>query len=218
VLVVAGVAVVVFTASGGKAYYPAPVVAALFAAGAARVEATQWLHDPARGWGNVARPLVASAVIAALIGLPVLPVGAADAMRAVNPTALETYGWPGFVDQVRQAAEALPPGTPIFTSNYGEAGALTILGPAQGLRQPVFSAQNSYALWGPPPGRPDVALCVGEFGPEQLHRAWAEVTEVAPIRMNGVHDQETEQNAAIYVCRRPLGTWAQLWPALVHFD
>ena len=218
VLVVAGVAVVVFTASGGKAYYPAPVVAALFAAGAVRVESTQWLRDPAGGWGKVARPLVASAVIAVLIGLPVLPVGATDAMRAVNPTALETYGWPGFVEQVRQAAEALPPGTPVYTSNYGEAGALTILGPAQGLRQPVVSAQNGYALWGPPPGSPDVALCVGEFGPDQLYRAWAEVTEVAPIRMNGVHDQETEQHAAIYVCRRPLGTWAQLWPALVHFD
>ncbi|MFC1438874.1 glycosyltransferase family 39 protein [Streptacidiphilus sp. N1-10] len=218
VLVAAVVTVVVSTAGGGKVYYPAPALAALFAAGAVRVESTQRRQDPARGWGRAARPLVASAVIAVLIGLPVLPVGAADAIRAVNPTALETYGWPGFVDQVRQAAAALPPGTPIFTGNYGEAGALTILGPAQGLRQPVVSAQNGYALWGPPPGRPDVALCVGEFTPDELHQAWAEVTEVAPIRMNGVHNQEATHHAAIYVCRRPRGTWAQLWPDLVHFD
>ncbi|GAB2723684.1 glycosyltransferase family 39 protein [Kitasatospora kifunensis] len=222
VAVVAVVAVVVFTASGGKAYYPAPVLAGLFAAGAVRVESTQWVADRAggrvRGWGGLARPIGVSALAAVLIGLPVLPVSAASAIRVVNPTVVETYGWPGFVDQVRQAAAALPPGTPIFTSNYGEAGALTILGPGQGLRQPVLSAQNTYALWGPPPGRPDVALCVGEFGPAYLHRAWAEVTEVDPIRMNGVHDEETDHHAAIYVCRQPLGSWAQLWPALVHFD
>ncbi|MHA6757667.1 hypothetical protein [Streptacidiphilus sp. PAMC 29251] len=131
---------------------------------------------------------------------------------------IETYGWPGFVDQVRQAAATLPPGTPIFTSNYGEAGALTILGPAQGLSQPVVNSQNTYALWGPPPGRPDVALCVGEFDAAQLHQWWASVTEIAPIRMNGVSDQETEQHAAIYVCSQPRGTWAQLWPTLAHFD
>ena len=139
-------------------------------------------------------------------------------MRVLNPTVLETYGWPGFVDQVRQAAPVLPAGTPVFTSNYGEAGALTVLGPPQGLSQPVLTAQNTYALWGPPPGRPDVAPCVGEFGPAQLHRAWAEVTEVAPIQMNGVHNEETNHHAAIYICRQPYGTWAQLWPALVHFD
>ncbi|WP_220140223.1 glycosyltransferase family 39 protein [Kitasatospora acidiphila] len=215
VLVVAVVAVVVFTASGGKAYYPAPVVAGLFAAGAVRVEST-WGRDG--GWGSVARPIGVSALAALLTGLPVLPVGAANSVRVLNPTVVETYGWPGFVEQVRQAAAALPPGTPVFTSNYGEAGALTILGSAQGLRQPVLTAQNTYALWGPPPGRPDVALCVGEFGPDQLHLAWAEVTEVAPIRMNGVHNEETNHHAAIYVCREPRGTWAQVWPALVHFD
>ncbi|WP_370062716.1 glycosyltransferase family 39 protein [Streptacidiphilus sp. MAP5-3] len=218
VLAVAVVAVVVFTASGGKAYYPAPVLAALFAAGAVRVESTGWVRDRATGRHSWARRIGVSALAALLMGLPVLPVSAADAVRALNPTVIETYGWPGFVEQVRKAAATLPPGTPIFTSNYGEAGALTILGPAQGLRQPVFSAQNTYALWGPPPGRPDVALCVGEFGPAQLHRSWAEVTEVAPIQMHGVHDEETDHHAAIYVCRQPRGTWAQLWPTLVHFD
>ncbi|WP_327066639.1 glycosyltransferase family 39 protein [Kitasatospora sp. NBC_01302] len=218
VLVVAAVAVVVFTASGGKAYYPAPVLAGLFAAGAVRMESAGQLQPRAWGRGGWAWPIGACALVALLIGLPVLPVSAANAIRVVNPTLVETYGWPGFVAQVRQAAAALPPGTPIFTSNYGEAGALTILGPAQGLRQPVVTAQNTYALWGPPAGRPDVALCVGEFGPAQLHRSWDEVTEVAPIRMNGVHDEETEKHAAIYVCRYPHGSWAQLWPGLVHFD
>ncbi|MFC1433779.1 glycosyltransferase family 39 protein [Streptacidiphilus sp. N1-3] len=212
VLVVAVVSVVVFTASGGKSYYPAPALAGLFAAGAVRVESM------GRSRGRTGWPVAigVSALVALVIGLPVLPLSAANTMRQLNPTVIETYGWPGFVQQVRLAAAALPPGTPIFTSNYGEAGALAILGPAEGLRQPVFSGQNNYALWGPPPGRPEVALCVGEFDPAQLGRAWGRVTEIAPIRMNGVDDQETQFHAAIYVCREPRSSWARLWPALVH--
>ncbi|MFE2375024.1 glycosyltransferase family 39 protein [Streptomyces sp. NPDC059398] len=235
VLVVAAVSVVVFTASGGKAYYPAPALAGLFAAGAVRVEAAErsrgrvgrvgWVGRVGRvgrvEWvGRVGRPVTlgVSALLALVIGLPVLPVHASGVVQRVNPTVIETYGWPGFVTQVRRAAATLPPGTPIFTSNYGEAGALTILGPAQGLRQLVVNGQNQYALWGPPSGRPDVALCVGEFSPAALHRAWARVTEVAPVRMGGVKDQETQFHAAIYVCRQPRGSWDRLWPSLVHYS
>ena len=61
-------------------------------------------------------------------------------------------------------------------------------------------------------------LCVGEFTAARLHQWWGQVTEIAPVRMGGVRDQETENHAAIYVCRQPRGSWAQLWPTLVHFD
>lgn len=222
VLAAALVVVVVFTASRGKAYYPAPVLAALFAAGAVRVESLGRARRQSRrpGWRRAGWPLAIglSGLLALVIGLPVLPVSAAGAVTSVNPTVIETYGWPGFVQQVRAAAATLPPGTPIYTGNYGEAGALTILGPARGLRQPVVSAQNAYAIWGPPSGRPDTVLCVGEFTAARLHQWWGQVTEIAPVRMGGVRDQETEKHAAIYVCRQPRGSWAQLWPTLVHFD
>ena len=92
VLVVAGVAVVVFTASGGKAYYPAPVVAGLFAAGAVRLESTEWVRDPARAWRAMARPIGVSVLVALLVGLPVLPVSAANAVRVLNPTCSRPTG------------------------------------------------------------------------------------------------------------------------------
>jgi hypothetical protein len=205
--------VVVLTASGGKIYYPAPVLVALFAAGAVHVEATsrsRWRWPALIG---------AAAVIAVFFGYPVLPIRTEDALRGVNPTNLETYGWPEFVDQVRAAAATLPPGTPIFTSNYGEAGALTILGPQRGLDDPVLSAQNAYSDWGPPPGTPDTVLCACEFTPAYLARFWADVTEIAPITVpDGVHNQESNAGAAIYLLREPRGTWAQLWPSLRHYD
>jgi hypothetical protein len=205
--------VVVLTASGGKVYYPGPVLFALFAAGAVRVEETsrsRWRWPALIG---------AAAALAVVFGYPVLPIKAEDSLRAVTETNLETYGWPEFVDQVRAAAATLPPGTLIFTSNYGEAGALTILGPGRGVTNPVLSSQNAYSDWGPPAGTPTTVLCVGEFPATTLQRFWSDVTEIAPITMpDGVHDQEMAGHAAIYLCREPRGTWAQLWPSLRHYD
>ena len=215
VVAAAVVAVAVFTISGGKPYYAAPVLAALFAAGAVRVEAA------ARPRGRIGWPvaITASVVIAVLTGLPVLPVSAANALRSINPELVETYGWPQFVDQVAQAAASLPPSTPIFTSNYGEAGALAILGPPVGLRRPVFSGHNNYGLWGPPPGQPDTVLCVGQWAIDYLHRFWSQVRQIAPITLPaGVRNQEIAHHATIYLCTQPHGSWAQLWPALRHLD
>jgi hypothetical protein len=214
-LVVTVVVVVVFTATGGKDYYPAPALVALFAAGAVRVEAADRRRGRLFGWPVA---IGVSAVIAAVACLPVLPVRAQNVIEASNPTVVETYGWPQFVDQVRQAAATLPPNTPIITSNYGEAGALQILGPAQGVHNPVLSGHNNYTLWGPPPGRPTTVLCVGEFTPADLHKFFGQVTEIAPISADGVNDQETDAHAAIYRCQQPAGTWAQGWPLLRHFD
>lgn len=209
-LAIAVTAVVVFTVSGGKPYYPAPALIVLFAAGAVYAEAT---GRGRRRWPAV---IVLSGLIAVVIGYPVLPARAENALRALNPTVMETFGWPEFVDQVRIAAAAMPAGTPIFTSNYGEAGALTIVGD---LDVPVLSGQNAYSYWGPPAGSPDAVLCVGEFTPAYLHRFWSDVREVAPITMpDGISNEETDHHAAIYECRQPHGSWARLWPSLRHYD
>ncbi|RMI34456.1 hypothetical protein EBN03_07705 [Nocardia stercoris] len=208
-------AVALCTAGGGKSYYALPVLFALFASGAVAVE------QAATARGRVGWPLAVglSGLVAVLIGLPVLPPHTAAALRPIDPQVVETYGWPDFVDQVAAAAAPLPPDVPIFTSNYGEAGALTTFGPSHGLHRPVYSAHNNYLLWGPPPGTPDTVLCVGEWKPPLLQRFWSQVSELAPITAgDGVTDEETAAHAAIYLCERPRGTWAELWPGLRHLD
>jgi hypothetical protein len=211
VVAVSVVTVVVFTASSGKEYYSAPLLAGLFSAGAVRVETTTALGR--RGWPAA---IAISALIAILIELPVLPATAAN---VVNPQLMQTYGWPQFVDQVTRAAATLPANTPIFASDYGEAGSLTILGPRAGLHNPIYSGHNNYTLWGPPPGEPDTVLCVGKFAPTSLHRFWSQVHEIAPITLpDGLRTSDVTQHAAIYLCQQPHGSWAQLWPQLRHFD
>ncbi len=214
-LAAAVVILLLFTVGGGRVYYAAPVLAGLFAAGAVRVESRA---TERRRW-RWPLAVAVSAIIAIVIGLPVLPPRAETALRPVNPQAMETYGWPRFVGQIARAAAPLPADVPIFTSNYGEAGAVSVLGPAAGLHRTVLSGHNNYLLWGPPPGRPDTVLCVGQWNIAYLHRFWSQVTEIAPLTLpDGLVDQETAQHAAVYLCTRPRGTWAQLWPDLRHLD
>jgi 4-amino-4-deoxy-L-arabinose transferase-like glycosyltransferase len=206
-LVVVIVTAVVFTLSGGKSYYTAPVLAALFAAGAVRIGST-----PSKGW-IVA--IAATAVVAIFLTLPVLPASIQTHLRAVDPEPVETFGWPEFVAQVTAAERAMPPGTPIFTSNYGEAGALTIIGGFQN----VYSGHNAYGDWGPPPGTPSTVLCVGEFTADELKQGWQYVEAIAVITMpDGIQNEETINHATMFRCERPRGTWAQMWPAIRHLD
>jgi hypothetical protein len=212
-LVVAVVAAVVFTASGGKFYYAGAVLAGLFAAGAVRVE----ISGGARGRTGWPVAVAVSGALAVLVWLPVLPVGVANTLRPVSPFILETYGWPQFVDQVTGVAATLPADTTIFASNYGEAGALTILGPAAGLHNMVASGQNAYGDWGPPPGTPGTVLCVGTWSADELRQYWSQVRAIAPITLpEHIDNEELSLHATIYLCQGPRGTWARLWPALRH--
>jgi Dolichyl-phosphate-mannose-protein mannosyltransferase len=214
VLSVAAMAVVLFTLAGGKEYYSAPAVVALFAAGAVRVEAL----NSARGRWVWPALLTVTGLFSVLVFLPVLPPGAASAMRSFSPDLMNTYGWPQFVAQVAKAAAPLPPGAPIFTSDYEEAGALTILGPAAGIDRPVYSGHNTYSLWGPPPGTSPTVLCVG-LAKAQLAQHWAKVSDIAPFTLpDGLTNSETARGVAIYLCQDPRGNWAQLWPHLTHLD
>lgn len=219
-LVVAAVAVVVFTAAGGKIYYPAPVLIALFAAGAVKVESR--IAAGGSTWRRPVLGVTVSAVITTFLLLPFLSITALDngVARALTDPVIETYGWPSLASQVTRAAATVPGATAIFTSNYGEAGALARFGPPRGLRLPVLSGQNAYGDWGPPKtGTPDVVVAIGEFDATYLRQFWGDVTEIEPIVMpHHIIDEETSKHAAIYVCRDPKGSWAVLWPELVHLS
>lgn len=210
-LAVPVVALVLCTLTGGRCYYAGPALAALFAAGAMRIEA-QDRDRPPRGWAVALTALFTGAVV---FCLPVLPPAAAMTLRQVNPIPLETYGWPEFVDQVATAASPLPADVPIFTSNYGEAAALTILGPSAGITRPVVSGDSSFAAWGPPAGSADTVLCVGRFPMVKMKQYWSHITYLTSIRFpDGVRNGES--SAKIYLCRQPRGSWAAMWPRMRH--
>jgi hypothetical protein len=157
---------VLFVTQAGKTYYLTPIYTLLFAAGAVVIE-------PALAWRRWVTPALATLlVIAGIAILPIaVPVLSPESLIAytrsigIAPPALENqeqgalpqifadmHGWQELVDTVERVAASLPASerehAVVLATNYGEAGALDVLGPARGL-PPVVSGHNSYWFWLP---------------------------------------------------------------------
>ena len=170
---------VLLIAGRGKSYYVTPVYPALFAAGAVAFERSRrW------SWLTVALVplvLVVGAITAPLakpllseettirwqktLGLdPTLGVDERNPLGALPQHFADQHGWPELAAAVARVHRGLPPDEReracIFTSNYGEAGAIDLFGPPLGL-PPAISSQNNYWLWGPRGCSFDVVVVVG---------------------------------------------------------
>jgi hypothetical protein len=204
------IAFLAFFVSAGKAYYLAPAYPLLFAAGAVFLTRR-------REWNAVPKGLVAALVVGTLVALPgVLPVLSVETVAdtpyaGINEDILEQVGWPELVQTVeRVVAEQRGP-TVVLTGNYGEAGALDVLGD---LEVPVWSGQNSYWLWGgaPAPADGTTFVTVG-IDPQLLDRSFTRCTVAARID-NGLDIDNDEQGARVSVCRGLTGPWPQVWESL----
>jgi hypothetical protein len=206
----------VFTSTGGKAYYLVGLFPALVAAGSVTAE----------GWAVRSRLALAVAVVVAgglavPIGLPLLPaeVFARSIYAGPGEDQLNTIGWAEFVDSIADTHARLPAAARrsavIITGNYGEAGALAVLGRDRGLPA-VFSGHNAYGLWGPPPDGSGPAILVG-YGEERMRQALTGCETVGTVD-NGIDAPTDEQGLPIWICDGPRGSWADVWPHLVHLS
>ncbi|WP_229830936.1 glycosyltransferase family 39 protein [Actinoplanes ianthinogenes] len=204
----------------GQPYYPLGLLAALYAIGA--VPTVRWLagRRARLGW------LVAGVVIFSVVGigmsLPVIPEDrlAGSIAAEANQTVSDQVGWPDYVAQVAAVFRALPAGEQaravLFTSNYGEAGALDRFGRPLGLPE-VYSGHNELHHYGPPPDDKTVVLAVLQAGPARVAEMFGTCTEHGALRnAAGVENEETE-DAHIYVCH-PTEPWHTLWPSLQHYS
>jgi hypothetical protein len=100
----------------------------------------------------------------------------------------------------------------VFTSNYGEAGAVVHYRPDV----PVYSAQNALYDQARPPDGVTTLVVVGGQYPE-VRRMFASCTVRARLD-NGVGVDNEEQGLPVAVCHGPSDSWAALWPRLHHLD
>jgi len=206
--------------SGAKIYYVAGLYVPLLAAGTVSVDA--WL---ARGrwriWAYLA-PLALVTVASAPLFLPVLPPDRIGWTYDVNETLAESVGWPQLAGQVRDVWRTLPAdqraSAVIFTSNYGEAGAIDTFDRDDGMPAAV-SGHNSYWWWGP--GNPDAQTVIAVMpGPvngtgydERLRKLFTGVREAAVLtNPYGLVNQEWQGH--VYVCTGPRRPWGEMWREL----
>ncbi len=207
---------------GAKPYYPAPFTLFLLAPGA--VVTDHWLQrrggrGPAIAVGGV---IVASAALAALVVLPLVPVGRLHSAptTALNEVSRESVGWPGFAAQVERVWRRLPAAeqasATIFTSNYGEQGALARYGPQRGLPH-AYSGHNALWRFGRPVDGAAPVIVLGFREHSWLDGLFVGCREAARIDNRLGIDNE-EQGGPIWVCHGPARPWSALWPGLRHLN
>jgi hypothetical protein len=222
-------AVAAFLMAGGRsrASYLAPAYVSLFAAGAVAIE---------RATAGRARALRATATVLVLVmgmvalplALPVLPVdtyiryakalGMAPSTEENQRVGLlpqhyaDMFGWEELVDEVEKAWRSLSPEEQaqcsIFAQNYGEAGAITVLGRRRDL-PPALSGHNSFWLWGPGRRSGEVMIVVGG-DLEDNQRVFRDLTLAGTVRSK--YSMPYEQDMPIYIGRGLRIPVSELWP------
>ena len=220
IAIAAVVVLVLVVASGGKGYYAVGIAPPFMAAGAILLD--RWLAR-GRKRARTVSFITAAALSGALVvylTLPILPVAtfATTSLPSSVPTSAEQTGWPQLVAQVQQVVAALPAQerahAVILTNNYGEAGALELLG--KGL-PPVYSGHNGFWYWGPPPADRTVVVHVGDWTRADWSPYFTGCRTVAHID-NGLGIENQEQGQAISVCRGLRASWTAIWPRLRHLS
>jgi 4-amino-4-deoxy-L-arabinose transferase-like glycosyltransferase len=210
---------VLYIAGDGKAYYLASLYPALLGLGA--VPTARWTLRARGRTRALVAAVVVSAAISAVIALPLLPETSLQGSvpMALNPDLGETVGWPRFIQTVSTAWRRIPAverrRAAIFTANYGEAGAIDLLGRSHGLPR-AYSGHNGFSEWGMPPARDTFALVIGDDGAADAAPDSAHCRRVATVN-DGVGLDNDEQGLPLLLCR-PTATWAVLWPHLTHYD
>ncbi|HEY2954183.1 MAG TPA: glycosyltransferase family 39 protein [Candidatus Eisenbacteria bacterium] len=227
-------AVAAFLIAGGRsrASYLAPAYVPLFAAGAVAFEALTATRPRALRAAAVAL-LVAAGAALVPFALPVVPVETyiryARALHMAPSTEehlslgllpqhyADMFGWEELVGEVEKAWRGLTPAEQaecsIFAQNYGEAGAITVLGRRRGL-PPALSGHNNFWLWGPGRKSAEVMIVVGgDLADNQ--RAFRELTRVGIVRSR--YAMPYEQDLPVYVGRGLRIPMRELWPMVRRY-
>ena len=203
---------VVFLVSGGKGYYVAPLYLPLFAAG------TLWFEGLRTGARIAMGALIgAGAVVGLFLALPVVSPSSVGPFNEVNGELGETYAWPELVDQVEAVYLTIPSAdradAVLFTANYGQAGAIEVLGEGR-LPQPV-SGHNSYWAWGTSESMGPIVGVGWVDG--ALRSICPRIDRVGTIT-NPANLENDEFGTALWLCMEPTAPLAEIWSDVRHYD
>jgi len=208
----------------GRGYYMAGAYPMLLAMGAAASE--HWLSSlPQLRRRTVTAVFFAGlAVCGAYICARILPLAASGPLEKFalerNGDLREEFGWPQLVCTVAGIRDSLPPEQQahlgVIVGNYGEQGAIEMLGPAYHLGPPI-SLTNSAWLRGYPEPPPTTLIVVG------VSQDWVERIFTGcrlagrNINAEGIKNEESQYHPDIFVCGAPRLPWPEFWKQYQSF-
>jgi hypothetical protein len=184
------------------------------------VAGERWVTSLKRGWrmaveGVFFAGLAAWAMLAFAILVPLASSGPLRQFALKNNGDLrEEIGWDELVKTIAGIRDSLPPeqraNAGVLVGNYGEQGAVEILGPAYHLPMPI-SMTNSAWLRGYPTPEPTTLIVVG-FSQESADRTFTGC-RLAGHNGNseGVKNEENQAHPDIFVCGPPRVPWPEFW-------
>jgi 4-amino-4-deoxy-L-arabinose transferase-like glycosyltransferase len=207
-----------FVAGKGRGYYLAPAYPMLAAMGAVARE--RWVASLKPLWRSTVEVtffggLVAWGLFMSAIILPYATEGRLKNFALKNNGDLrEEIGWTEMVKTVADIRDALPPQQQqnfgVLVGNYGEQGAIELLGKSYGLPLPI-SMTNSAWLRGYPTPQPSTLIVLG-FSREHADRTFTSCRLAGQLgNAEGVKNEETEDHPDIFVCGPPRQPWAEFW-------
>jgi hypothetical protein len=208
----------------GRGYYMAAAYPMLMAMGAAVGE--RWLASLPR----LARRIVEAvfftglAVCGAYICAVIVPLASSGPLKEFalrnNGDLREEIGWPELVKTVAGIRDSLTPeqqaSLGILVGNYGEEGAIEMLGPAYHLPPPI-SLTNSAWLRSYPAQPPATLIVIG-VSREDAENIFTGC-RLAGHNGNseGVKNEESQYHPDIFVCGGPRLSWPDFWKKYQSF-
>jgi len=202
----------------GRNYYLAgayPMLLAMGSAGLAR-----WLSSlPKLASRSISTVFYAGLVLCgAYICAVVLPIASSGPLRNFalekNGDLREEFGWNELVRTVASIRDSLPPDEQahlgITVGNYGEQGAIEMLGPAYNLPPPISTTNSAWLRGYPtPPPTTIIALGISRENADSIFTncRWAGHNG----NSEGVRNEESQDHPDIFVCGPPRKPWPQLW-------
>jgi hypothetical protein len=206
----------------GRGYYLAAAYPMLMAMGA--VTGERWVASLKKPWGRVVEGVFFTGLAAwgLFVYALIVPLTTSGPLRQFalknNGDLREELGWEEIVRQVATIRDGLPAdqraSVGVFTANYGEQGAVEILGSKYGLPMPI-SRTNSAWLRGYPAVHPTTLIVLG-FSKATAEKAFSDCRLAGHVdKPEGFENEEA--GGSIYVCGPPRLAWPEFWVQYQNF-
>jgi hypothetical protein len=210
--------VLILWVSKGRGYYPGAIYPMLLAMGAVMMES--WIRRSGQPWLKPTVAvylliLIAGGAYASTILIPWTSKGPLrDRALKNNGDLREEIGWNELVKNVAGIRDSLAPApresVGILVGNYGEQGAIELLGPAYHLPAPI-SMTNSAWLRGYPTAPPSTLIVVGNSA-QWVDKNFTSCRFAAHnANSEGVDNEESQDHPDIFICGPPRLPWAEFW-------